>query len=41
MLRVLNMHKEEFAIKDWGISQSSLEEVFLKIANTEKTIFDI
>jgi len=28
----LESRKEELAISDWGISQSSLEDVFLEIA---------
>jgi len=41
LFKILNSKKEELAIKDWGVSQSSLEEVFLKIANEELTVFDI
>ncbi|KAF2072722.1 hypothetical protein CYY_005963 [Polysphondylium violaceum] len=30
--------KEQIGIKDWGISQSSLEEVFMKIVETEEIV---
>jgi len=40
LLEVLESKKDEFAIIDWGINQTSLEDVFLnvaKIADTDQT----
>ncbi|RKP06539.1 P-loop containing nucleoside triphosphate hydrolase protein, partial [Thamnocephalis sphaerospora] len=33
LFETLEARKEEFGIEDWGISQTSLEEVFLRIVN--------
>lgn len=37
IMNLLNKEKiKELMIEDWGISQSSLEDVFMKIVETDK-----